>query len=160
MRGSDWTLVYCNQWNWGSVVPLAEAVEYCRGAANNLGWNIKEDTDDLMKQAWCSYLGYGTNENNGTVHDVWFISYFEYFTFNITCLSAVCLSYSGFGRLSRVPPLHSGIWVGSQSCEWTSCLNTEQLTRCSLLLFTFSEAETSSHRYEDRPRASVSAAPL
>lgn len=33
MRDSDWSLVYCNQWKWGSVAPLAEAVDW--GTVNN-----------------------------------------------------------------------------------------------------------------------------
>lgn len=46
MRGDDWTLVYCNQWNWGSVIPLAEAVD--GGTVNNFRWNKEKDADDLM----------------------------------------------------------------------------------------------------------------
>lgn len=33
MRDDDWSLVYCNQRKWGSVTPLAGAVDW--GTVNN-----------------------------------------------------------------------------------------------------------------------------
>lgn len=40
MHGNDCSLVYCNQWKWGWVTPLAKAVH--RGTVNNYWWKKRD----------------------------------------------------------------------------------------------------------------------